>query len=293
LHGILDAWRKNQKKNEVKRNSYYLSAADFARYYVEAIHTKTTEDFCRRYRGAALLLIDDLEELNNRPNVQEELQNILDEQSQTGGICLLAATGQVSSLTFSKPLTARLLGGTTVPVFLPGFAVRKQLLTDFAAALRVQLTEESLNFLAEKWTFSVPQLSGRFSQMVFEATHRQDDKPSAVSAKGRTGLTSAFIKHFALQHAEPPSVNIDSIAKRTAKHFSLKLSDLKGTSRNKTTALARSIAVYLAREQTELPIREIGEYFGKRDPSTVRNMLEKIRNGLSDPILRNHLFQLK
>ncbi|MDR0869208.1 MAG: hypothetical protein LBN39_00295 [Planctomycetaceae bacterium] len=283
LRGIFDAWQKNKKPENGQPKAYYISAVDFARYYTEAIHTKTTEDFRKRYRDAALLLIDDLDELKERQNIQDELRFVLDVQSHTGGITVFSASqfpfepGQ-----FSEPLSARLSGGTAVPVLLPGFAVRKQLLSDLSASFRVPLAESVLDLLAEKWSFSFPNIYGHFARMYFEA--------QSANVKADT----VFVRKFAKEHNAAGQPKIADIVKKTAKHFSLKISDLTGTSRNKTIALARSIAVYLVKQQTELTIKDIGFYFGKRDPATVRSMLKRIHKELPlDPLLRKHLFQLQ
>lgn len=282
LRGILDAWRKNRKDASERHKSYYLPAVDFARHYTEAVHTKTTDDFRKRYREASLLLIDDLDELKERHNIQEELQYILDAQSLSGGTSVFtAANFPFEPGQFSESLTARLIGGTTLPVFLPGVAVRQKLLLDLSVSFRVPLEGSVLEMLAEQWTFSFPALYGHFAQMYFEA--------EAAKKKLDTG----FIRRFVKQHAEKVRPKIETIVKKTAKHFSLKVSDLTGTSRNKTIALARSVAVYLAKQQTEMTLKDIGIHFGNRDPSTVRNMLRRVQKELpTDTLLRDHLFQL-
>jgi chromosomal replication initiator protein len=284
LQGILDAWRKNHRTSTStsKRLAFLLPAVDFARSFTESLDTRTTDDFRRRYREAALLLIDDLDQLQDKHWAQEELRHTLDALVHNGGMAVFATTGYPGeSGTFSETLASRLIGGTTIPVFLPGLAVRKRFLRELSGAFRVQLPDFLLDSIAEALPISIPALYGTFAQMYFEAV-----------AAG-TKIDAASWKLFLQNRLQTVRPGVDSIAKRTAKHFSLKLTDLRGSSRSKTTALARSIAVYLAWRQTGQQQKEIAKYFGNRDPATIRHMIERIKTGLSeDTALRDHLFRL-
>ncbi|MDR2115410.1 MAG: hypothetical protein LBP87_03405 [Planctomycetaceae bacterium] len=282
LQGIWNAWRKNHKSFTSKCRTFLLSAVDFARLFTESFDTRTTDDFRRRYRQADLLLIDDLDQLHDKHWAQDELRHTLDALIRNGGTAVFTTTlPPGENEIFSEELTARLIGGTTVPVFLPGLAVRKRFLRELATAFRVSLPDSALDSAAEILPISIPALYGTFAQMYFEAV-ATDTKINAASWK-------LFLQNR-LQTVRP---DVDTIAKRTAKHFSLKLADLRGSSRSKTTALARSIAVYLAWRQSGQQQKEIAKYFGNRDPTTIRHMIELIKAKLSeDTELRDHLFRL-
>jgi chromosomal replication initiator protein len=287
LQGILDAWRKNQSSDAVRRRSFYLPAADFARHFTESLETKTTDVFRRQYRRAALLLIDDIEQLYDKPPVLVELRHTLDELIKNGGTVILTANSLPGesdlgkNFSCSEDLVARIIGGTTLPIFLPGEAVRRRFLREIAVAFRIPLSEAVLQTVARELPVSLPQLYGMVAQMYFEAT--------ADNIK----IDSAHWLRFLKRRQCVCEISVADIAKQTAKYFSLKLSDLKGDSRSKNIVLARSIAVYLTRCRTRLQLKEIGKFFGKRDPSTIRHLLEKIQNEIAaDPMLRDHLFRL-
>ncbi len=289
LRGMLEAWRSNQPA-ALKRHAYLLSARDFARQFSDALDTKTPEDFRHRYRKAALLLIDDLNLLDDCPWAQEELLHTLDALCKQGGIPVLSsdslpsevsAVGKEKSPPILPALTARLLGGTAIPVLPPGVEVRKHFLRDIAAAFRRKLPESVLASAALALPLTIPSLYGAFAQMCFEA-----------DAEG-IRVDGSFVKEFLKNKTKNNRPTMDALAKRTAKHFSLKLSELRGGSRNKTVSLARSIAIFLARRQAGLHVNEIAKYFGNRDPSTIRHSIEKIqKNLLEDTSLRDQLFRL-
>lgn len=291
LKGILETWRKNQTSASVRRKSYYTTCADFHRHFSEAVSTRTTGTFRQRYCRAHLLLLDDLEQLLGKPTAQTELRLLLDEFASSEGIVVITAqtlpedmianmkSGKAESL--AAELAIRIQGGTTIPVFPPGEAVRRRFLRDVASALRIPITEPALAMAAKELTGTIPQLYAAVAQKYMEA--KTANEP----------LTVAFWQQYSRKRQSHAPKNLTEIAKKTATYFSLKLSDLKGLSRCKTVALARCLAVYLAKSQLHLTYKEIGHFFGKRDASTVRHLFEKAEQSLqTDAEMRDHLFRL-
>jgi chromosomal replication initiator protein len=54
------------------------------------------------------------------------------------------------------------------------------------------------------------------------------------------------------------------------------MAEVKGKSRQQTTVEARSLAMYLSRELTDLTLAEIGRLFGNRDHTTVLHACRKV-----------------
>lgn len=283
MNGLFEAWQKNRPKSKPTRRAVLLSSADFLRHFSEALSTRTTDDFRRRYREASLLLIDDIDLFGDKPWAQDELQHTLDALAVRGGIVVLSSrTFPLDGKLFSETLTARLFGGTTLPILMPGEEVRTRFLAELSSAFHLSLSESTLRTLARSLPVSLPALYGTFARMVFEATDAQ-----------RT-VDAAFVKCFLRNRPGEDRPTMEEIVRRTARHFSLKVVDLRGMSRNKSVALARSVAVYLARRIAGKEIKEIASYFGKRDPSTIRHLIDRIARDLSqDPVLRDHLFRIE
>ena len=288
LRGILETWRKNQTDETVRRRACYSTCADFIRHFNESIATRMTEEFRRRYHRAELILLDDLEQFFGKHAAQTELRLLLDTFATKAGVIVITAktlsndkkNGGTEGL--SAELTARIHGGTAIPIFPPGEAVRQRFLQDLASALRIPVEETSLNTVAKELTGTIPQLYAVVAQKYVET--KATNEP----------LNLTFWQQFSKTQQSHNIKDLTETAKRIAAYFSLKLHDLKGESRCKTVAYARSIAVYLAKTQHRLTFKEIGYFFGKRDPSTVRHLFDKVlRNLKTDSELRDHLYRLE
>ena len=93
---------------------------------------------------------------------------------------------------------------------------------------------------------------------------------------------------------QPVSLTIPQVMETTAQFYSLALEDLTGRRRTKEIALARHVAMYLARELTEASLPRLGKAFGGRDHTTVLHGCERIAEGLErDEELRYDLLRLK
>ena len=64
-------------------------------------------------------------------------------------------------------------------------------------------------------------------------------------------------------------VRISDVEKLICEIFGVNVTDLRSPSRRKAVTVPRSIAMFLARKLTQSAYREIGNYFGGRDHSTV------------------------
>jgi len=72
-------------------------------------------------------------------------------------------------------------------------------------------------------------------------------------------------------------VTAEVIRRVVARRFNLHPDDLSGKKRDRDTANARQIAMYLMRELTEVSLPGIGEFYGGRAHTTVMHSCEKIK----------------
>jgi chromosomal replication initiator protein len=72
------------------------------------------------------------------------------------------------------------------------------------------------------------------------------------------------------------------IINAVATYYKITPDDLYGSSRIAAIALARQIAMYICREQTNLSLPKIGQLFGGRDHTTVMYAQRKIAEFMSE-----------
>jgi chromosomal replication initiator protein len=86
----------------------------------------------------------------------------------------------------------------------------------------------------------------------------------------RTSLKDMFIAHSKV-------ISIDNIQKQVLKFYNIRYKDLVSTSRARSVARPRQIAMYLAKELTSASLPEIGSSFGGRNHTTVLHAHKQVQ----------------
>ena len=272
---LLNAIQFEIKKNHPDFNIVYVDCEMFTNETISAIKTATMEQFRQKYRKADVLLIDDIQFFAGKESTQEEFFHTFN--------CLYEAGKQIVVTSDRPPkemkrlndrLCSRLEGGLLADVQPPDLETRTAIIRTKAAQFGMVLSEEVVQYIAENITSNVRQLEGVVKRLtayrdILDDTITVDSVKRAIKDVIRTGT-----------YIPTPDVIIEE----SARSFQLSGADLRGQSRNKKTAMARQIAMYLMRNLTNLPLKEIGEEFGGRNHATVLSSIRKVEELLkSDP----------
>ncbi len=115
---------------------------------------------------------------------------------------------------------------------------------------------------------------------------------TARATLGKQPLTEALVAQALQRTAATPArrkTNVSDILKATATYHQLSIDDLLSKRRTKEVVRARHIAMYLAREETEASLPQIGEALGGRNHSTSSTDTEIAEEIGADETLRQEL----
>jgi len=246
-----------KKKSKV----LYITSEQFTNDFIDAIQNNTLVKFRKRYRQADVLLIDDVQFLAGKERSQEEFfhtfNSLFDGHKQ---IVLSSDRPPAELANLEARLVSRFDWGLTAELQPPDTEMRVAILRKKAQALEIQLSNEILNYLAERVRTNVRRLEGALTRVA-----------SYASLNGQQPTIERIehlLKDILMEEARR-SVTIDQIQKRVAEHFDVRLADMTSKRRPANIAFPRQIAMYLARELTKGSLSEIGDAFGGRDHGTV------------------------
>ena len=258
VYGLYQRW----KKEHSTRKPLLQTAHDFVRQYTGALESKTIDQFRNRLRNASLWVVDRLEDFAGHPAAMEEYLYSLDCSMSQDNIILITSNGFPGELSFlPQPLIARIIGGLTVQIQPPELKTRTAMIREITKNTGMQLSQKSIDILAEPQSQSYQSLCGMVSRLKF--------------ATGNQVPNVAFVKKFLKNDCELMQPTLQEVLRYTAKHFSLKQADLKGKSRISGIARARAVAIFLSRQLTDKSLKEIGQFYGKRDHKTIAHHCEE------------------
>ena len=102
-------------------------------------------------------------------------------------------------------------------------------------------------------------------------------------------VVQGFIKSI-ISDDKPEPIKIDEIIAEVAKTYNVSVTDILSNRRTASLVLARQVAMYIARETTDLSYKTIGENFGK-DHTTVLYNVNKIEEFLRDKPYQRELVE--
>jgi len=239
----------------------YLTGESFTNEFLEAIKTHKTEAFRRRIRSADLLVIDDVHFLANKKATQEEFLHTFNQIDAHGKQIVLASDCAPKAIhSFSEALTSRFVSGMVLKIEAPDVPTRLEILRRKAARNGYSVSEAVLMHLAQSNASSVRELEGLLMQVVAGMTLIDGGSPAAVAVA--TTLRDRTVS------ARAP-LAVDRIVAGVAQHFGISAAAIMANSRDRAASLARSVAMYIARQQTHLSYPDVGRAMGNKNHSTV------------------------
>ena len=253
----------------------YIKGDDFINEFIELVRAGRGSEFRAKYRDADLLLVDDVQFVAGKEQVQNEFFHTFNTLYEAGRQIVLTSDRPPSEMNLlDDRLRTRFEWGLLVDVQPPDFETRLAIVKNKAAQWGTVIDDDIARYIAENVTSNVRQLEGVVKRLtayrdILDDTITVDSVKRAIKDVIRTGT-----------YIPTPDVIIEE----SARSFQLTGADLRGQSRNKKTAMARQIAMYLMRNLTNLPLKEIGEEFGGRNHATVLSSIRKVEELLkSDP----------
>lgn len=214
-----------------------------------------------------LLLVDDVQFLQGKPQIQDEFFHLFNGLHQAGKQIVLSCDRFPSELQeFHDRLRSRFEWGLVAELTPPDRELRLGILHRKAQEMGLQLPHDAALYLAEHLRNNVRELEGALTKL------------SAHARIGKRGIDLQLARSVLGPVIELPSRNLTTevIQRVTAQHFGLKLTDLKGQKRHRSVVVPRMIAMFLTRKHTSLSFPDIGRAFGGRDHSTAIHACQKI-----------------
>ena len=259
--------------SEMHKNikSSYTSSESFTNELINAIQTRTTTKFREKYRKVDVLLIDDIQFIAGKEATREEFFHTFNALYDAHKQIVLSSDRPPKTIPgLEERLISRFEWGLVTDVQPPDLETRMAILKKKAARNNAILPEDVLYLIAENIKTNIRELEGALIKVL--AYSSMENKPIALA------LAKDILKDVLLEREK--KISIETIQKKVADYFDLKISDMKTKKRNKQIAYPRQIAMYLTREMTDLTLPDIGENFGGRDHSTVIHACGKIQKDL-------------
>ena len=246
----------------------YVSSEEFTNDFINSIQNNRTAQFQADYREVDLLLIDDIQFMEGKDQTQEAFFHTFNTLHGHNKQVVITSDKPPKQMTgFEDRMLSRFEWGLLTDIQAPELETRIAILRKKAEREKFQIADDVLEYMAARVAANIRELEGTLIRVTaFAALNRQ---------RIDMQLVQAILKDVVPLGQDNVIAPID-IINAVATYYKFTADDLYGSSRAQAVALARQIAMYLCREQTNLSLPKIGQLFGGRDHTTVMYANKKI-----------------
>jgi chromosomal replication initiator protein len=266
LQAIAHYVRENYPTYRVR----YVTSEAFLNEFIDAVRNRTNDAFKRRYRDIDVLLVDDIQFIEGKPETQEEFFHTFNHLHQANRQIVLSSDRPPDAIsTLEDRLRSRFKQGLITDVQPPDLETRLAILRNKAERETTWIPPEVLEFIATNITDNIRVLEGALIRVAAFAS---------LTAEQLTVETAGQVLGDLLTTRQPRPITPQVILDTTSKMFGIPVEEIVGKKRQRPLVAARQVAMYVMRDLTDLSYPAIAREFGGRDHTTVIHAVEKITN---------------
>src|SRR3954468_4962827 len=248
----------------------YATVEEFTAAFVSAMRDKDNRAFRERFRGADVLLVDDIQFLAEKMKTEGEFFHTFNALDEAGAQLVIASDRKPRDVgLFEARLLERFEHGLVAELEPPDFDARMAILRKRARVDSLaEVADETLAEVARYVNASVRSLEGALIRVVAYASLR-GERPTP-------SLARQVLERLYPRGEEDNSCTVEQIQEAAADIFGISRAQLLARDRTPRVALARQVAMYIARELTDETLPAIGRSFGGRNHTTVLHAHRRI-----------------
>ena len=267
---LLNAIANVIRRNDPKAKIVYVKGDDFINEFIELIRAGRGSEFRAKYRQADLLLVDDVQFVAGKDQVQNEFFHTFNTLYESGRQIVLTSDRPPSEMTLlDDRLRTRFEWGLLADVKPPDFETRLAIVKNKAALLGMELPDKIAVYVAQNVTANVRQLEGTINKILAYKDLLGNETDEEVVTRAMKDI---------LKDSNEYIPTPESILSYVSRYYNVDESVVRGQQRNRDAVTARQIAMYLIRSMTSLSQENIGRYFDNRDHATVAYSLTQVEN---------------
>ncbi|HEY0555770.1 MAG TPA: chromosomal replication initiator protein DnaA [Thermoanaerobaculia bacterium] len=247
----------------------YLAAEQFVNELINSIRFDRMPAFRERYRTIDVLMIDDVQFIANKERTQEEFFHTFNTLYTSQKQIILSSDSSPRNIpTLEERLRSRFEWGLIADIQPPDLETKMAILQRKAwLDEHIQLPEEVAEFIAQQVRSNIRELEGLLTRVM--AFSSLTGKPLSPA------LARETLKDILPEEGKRPAAA--EIIKFVARHYDLKVSEIKSKSNSRQIVIPRQVAMYLCKKMTALSYPEIGKLFNDKHHSTVMYSCETVQ----------------
>ncbi|MDD3930638.1 MAG: chromosomal replication initiator protein DnaA [Eubacteriales bacterium] len=249
----------------------YVQCEQFVNEFIFAIKENKYDDFRSKYRNTDMLLIDDIQFIEGKEQMQIEFFHTFNTLYETGkNIVMTCDKPPQSLISLEERLRTRFSCGLTVDIQPPDYETRVAILKRRAQINHASVPDDVFDYIATNIASNIRELEGAFNTVLCYS----------LLAGGITLDVAKEALKDIIQPIAGKTVSSTVIMDVVSRYYNISVDDLKSNRRSKNISNPRQLAMYLCRNLLNMTLPQIGKTFGNRDHTTVMHACNKMTESL-------------
>ena len=248
----------------------YVTARLFESQFTAAQRKGDINNFFHFYQSIDTLIIDDIQDINNKPATQNTFFHIFNHLHQNNKQIILSSDCAPAEMEgFEGRLLSRFKWGISTKLDKPDAELRRQVLIQKAEQDGLSLPADVIDFIAENVTDSIREIEGVAASLIAHATVLNCD--ITVDLARRVIANAVNIRSR--------QINFDMVAEAVGEYYGLDVDLIFTKSRKREISDARQVVMYLSKKLAKMPTTTIGVRLGRTHATVIyacRNIEERM-----------------
>ena len=247
----------------------YVAMSKFQAQFQAATLNHDIPNFIHYYQAVDVLILDDIQELSGKPGTQNAFFNIFNHLQMSGKqLVLISDKPPVELKDIEERLLTRFKWGLSAEIRIPDYETKVKIIRAKANQLNADIPNEVISYLAENISANIREIEGAILSLTANA--------SFMNKRITTTLAKEVLKVYVSMYQK--EITIEQIIATVCDQMDIEKERLSSSERTREVAIARQLAMYLAKKHTKQPLTNIGAAIGGRNHATVLHSCKTISN---------------
>ena len=265
---------------------FITTATEFMSEMITAMQEKSIHLFRKKYYELVdILMIDDIHELKNREGTQNEFFHVFNELQRRKKQLVFTSDKDPKEIHgIEDRIRTRLSSALVIEIQQPDLETRIAILKKKSIDKDIYLPDDVVNLIASSIKSNIRELEGSLIKLGAYSSIYKVDIDIDI-AKEQLKISD---------DDEQKNISVETVSKVVGQYFKIPIPDIRSKVRNKDVTLARHVAMYLSYYIARATLQEIGQYFGKRDHTSIIHAIKKVKQGQkSDPSYSHLIYEIE
>ena len=260
-----------------KTRVLYVTSEQFTTDVIESIRSGNASSMARvrdKYRTVDVLLLDDIQFIIGKESTQEEFFHTFNELHQSGKQIVISSDRPPKEMeTLDERFRSRFEWGLIADIQPPSYETRMAILRKNVESTGMKFEDDVLEYIASNIKSNVRELEGAVNKIIMFSKLNNVDLNLENAKEALKDM---------VYHDKAGSLTPERIMSAVCDHYGVRTASILSKKKDNEIVIPRHVIMYLLRTYTDMTLKDIARFIGRKDHSTVIHGVDNVRENIEN-----------